>query len=72
LLGGTEKNHKEPQTSQYRLGCDTLKMEAAMFSEVLALYHNTTWHCNPDDLDLNLHHLENISHNLSQDSGSLV
>jgi hypothetical protein len=30
---------------------------------VLVSYHNTTWHHNPEDIDLNLHCCENlISH----------
>jgi hypothetical protein len=38
----------------------TLKMEAARSSEILASYCNTTWHHNPEDLDLNLHHFGNL------------
>jgi len=31
-------------------------MEAAWTSETLKSYYNTTWHHNPEDLDLNHHH----------------
>jgi hypothetical protein len=33
-------------------------MEAAGASEVLVFYHNTTLHHNPEDLNLNFHHLK--------------
>jgi hypothetical protein len=33
----------------------TLNMEAARFSKTLVSYHNTTWHHNSKDFDLNLH-----------------
>jgi hypothetical protein len=35
----------------------SLKMEAAWTSET---YHITTWYPNPEGLDLNLHHRENL------------
>jgi len=38
----------------------TLKMEAARSSETFASYCVTTGHHKPEDLDLNLHHLENF------------
>jgi len=31
----------------------TLMMEAVQTSEILVPYHNTTWHHNPEDLNLN-------------------
>jgi hypothetical protein len=31
-----------------------LKMEAARTLEMLVTYHNTTWHCNPEDLDMDV------------------
>jgi len=35
-------------------------------SETLVSYHNITWCYNPEDLDLNLHHHENLkSHNFT-------
>jgi len=30
----------------------TLKMETALTSETMVSYHDTTWHCNPEDLNL--------------------
>jgi len=40
----------------------SLKKEAARFSELLVSYRNITQlrHHNPEDRDLNLHHLENV------------
>jgi hypothetical protein len=35
-------------------------MEVARFSETLITYCTTTWHHNPEDLNLNLHHYENL------------
>jgi hypothetical protein len=35
-------------------------MEAARSSETVVSYHNTTWHHNLEDLDLNLHCCENL------------
>jgi hypothetical protein len=40
--------------------CSDLKMEAAWFSIMLLSYCISTWHHNPEDLDLNLHHCENL------------
>jgi hypothetical protein len=37
-------------------------MEAARSSEMLVSYHNTTWHHNPEEFDLNLHCHENNIH----------
>jgi hypothetical protein len=37
----------------------TLKMAAAMTSEAIVSYHNTTLRYNADDLDLNFHRSEN-------------
>jgi len=37
-----------------------LKLEAAIFSETLVTYRNTTRRQNPEDLDLNLHRRENL------------
>jgi hypothetical protein len=34
-------------------------MEAEVPSEILVSYHNTTRRQNPEDLDLNLHRIEN-------------
>jgi hypothetical protein len=39
----------------------SLKTEAARSSKMLAFYSNTTLHYNPEDLDLNLHHYENLN-----------
>jgi len=38
----------------------TLKLEAALSSETVVSYHNTTWRHNLEDLDLNLHSPENL------------
>jgi hypothetical protein len=38
----------------------TLKLEAALSSETVVPYHNTTWRHNLEDLDLNLHSPENL------------
>jgi hypothetical protein len=35
-------------------------MEASRSSEPLVSCHNATWHCNPEDLNLNLHNCENL------------
>jgi hypothetical protein len=35
-------------------------MEATQTSEMLLSYHSTSWHDNPEDLDLNLHHSESL------------
>jgi hypothetical protein len=35
-----------------------MKLEAARASETLVSYHKTTWHHNPDNLNLNFHHHE--------------
>jgi hypothetical protein len=41
-------------------GYDALKMEAAWISETLVSYHDTVRHYNPEELDVNLHHHENL------------
>jgi len=35
-------------------------MYAAWISETLLSYHNTTWHHNSEDLDLNIYYYENL------------
>jgi hypothetical protein len=37
-----------------------LKIEGASFSEMLLSYHIPTWHHNPEDHDLSLHHHKNL------------
>jgi hypothetical protein len=37
-----------------------LKMEAAMSSETLVCYHNTTWRYSPQKLNWNVYHHENL------------
>jgi hypothetical protein len=44
-------------------------MEAARSSETLVSCHNTTWHHNPEKLDMNLHCHENLQ---SWISGNLI
>jgi hypothetical protein len=37
-----------------------MKMKAVWTSEMLIPYHNTTWHHNPEDLDLKHNHCESF------------
>jgi hypothetical protein len=38
----------------------TLKMEAAWSFKMLVSYHNTTWHQNPEEINLDLQCRENL------------
>jgi len=40
--------------------CLHFTFEAARSSETSVSYHNTKWHHNPEDRDLNLHRRENV------------
>jgi hypothetical protein len=40
--------------------CFEVKMKTAWSSKMLVSYYNTTWHQNPEDINLNLHCYENL------------
>jgi hypothetical protein len=43
-----------------------MKMEAAWTSGTLVSYNGTTWYHNPEELNSDLHHCENIKYYMKQ------
>jgi hypothetical protein len=68
LLSPTQCNsHQDQQTSDEQSQCcnclcsdDIIMLRLHLQGEMVVSYHNAAWQHKPEDLDLNLHHCENL------------